>query len=135
MEFFSHSPTQGKRSTSDHMHEAVNYIKDLEKKVKELGVKRDDLRKLNNCNVVGSRSENPSDSCVMVRSCLVGVEVVISSGLKEQVLHLSRVVELLLKEGLNVVSCFSTKVNTRLIYTIQSEVPCNPLPSLLFFIC
>ncbi|KAG6746412.1 hypothetical protein POTOM_050952 [Populus tomentosa] len=67
--------------------------------------------KLNNC----------APTCeVMVRSCLIGVEVVISNGFEEQFLFLlSRMTQMLL-EGLNVISCISDKVNQSVL--IVNEV-------------
>ncbi|CAK7337126.1 unnamed protein product [Dovyalis caffra] len=104
---------KGKRAISDHMQEAVNHIKDLEKKIEELGIKRDELKNLSNLRVLVSNREN-SNGCaptceVMIRSCLVGVEVVINGGFEEQFLH-SRMMQVLLKEGLNVINSVSAKV-------------------------
>lgn len=111
------------------MQEAVNYIKDLENRIKELGVKRDELKNPSTSRVVGrfncenSNNNNLTATCaIMVRSCLAGVEVIVNSDVEEQAVHLSRLLELLVVEGLNVVSCVSTKVNRRLMFTILSEV-------------
>lgn len=111
---------------SDHIHEAVKYINDLQKKIKELSFLRDEMKKLSKLRVLepeGDRLNGFAPTSVMVRPCFVGVEVVINSGFGNQSLHLSRALELLLEEGLDVVNCISTKVNQRVIHTIQFEVP------------
>lgn len=107
------------------MNEAVNYINHLQTKIKELGAKRDEL-KLSNLIALepesGTSSAACAPTCVMVRPCLDGIEVTVNSSFMEQGLPLSRVLQILLEQGLAVVSCISTKVNERLIYTIQSQV-------------
>ncbi|KAJ0099265.1 hypothetical protein Patl1_20013 [Pistacia atlantica] len=117
---------KGKRSMSDQMNEAVNYIKHLEVRIKELGVRRDELKKSSNSSSHGSESGSSDQSVcqsnIIVRQSLVGVEVVYSCGYWEQGLPLSRVIEILLDEGLRVVNCISTKVSDRLLHTIQTEV-------------
>ncbi|XWS61869.1 hypothetical protein CRYUN_Cryun07bG0161700 [Craigia yunnanensis] len=116
---------KGKRSISDHMNEALNYIKHLQKKILELSDMRDELKKPSNSNASSSvpeSSQNSSEDSVMVRHCLAGVEVVIITCLR-QGLQLSSVLEVIVAEGLSVVTCISTKVNKSLImHIIDSEV-------------
>ncbi|KDP22360.1 hypothetical protein JCGZ_26191 [Jatropha curcas] len=120
---------KGKRSTSDHMNEAVNYIKHLQKGIKELKAKRDHFKQQNNLTgipsqiVSGSSSNCTSPSKeVIVRPCSGGIEIVLSSGLREQDLTLSRLLQVLLEAEISVVNCVSTKVNERVFHTIQAEV-------------
>lgn len=118
---------QGKRSISDHMHGAVNYINDLQIKIQDLGTTRDELRKqcnmsTSNTSQLESSSTTSSGGCVVVSPCLAGVEILVGTGFQEDGL-LSRVMELLLEEGLNVVSCVSTKVNEEnLLHAINCKV-------------
>ncbi|KAF8027431.1 hypothetical protein BT93_E0359 [Corymbia citriodora subsp. variegata] len=124
---------KGKRSMADIVYEALNYIKDMQSKIRELGDKRDELKKLESPNSRGMDTSNqltcPSSSCsscpeniVIVKSCKRGVEVAISTEI-EQGMPLRRVVEVLNgDEGLNVINCTSTKVNGRLIHRLESEI-------------
>ncbi|GMI99561.1 hypothetical protein HRI_003625400 [Hibiscus trionum] len=107
---------KGKRAISDHMNGAVIYIKDLQKRIRELSSKRDELKKLSDSSVYDLTSS------AVVRQSLDGVEVVISTGVGARALTLSRVLKLLVEEGLGVVSCVSTRIDGGLIHTIQSEV-------------
>ncbi|KAK9914152.1 hypothetical protein M0R45_037946 [Rubus argutus] len=126
---------KGKRSTSDHMNEAVNYIKHLQNRIKTLDARSDELKKFPKISTVTDRrcttgiSLNSDKvnlpSCFRVHPCFGGVEIVVSCGFREDGLpfiSISKVLEMLLEQGLTVVSCVSSNVNERLLHIIQSEV-------------
>ena len=131
---------QGKRSISDHIHEAGKYIKQLQIKIKELSTKRDDLKKhyLSDSSSIGPTDHGGAGSSssftprppqqgqfIRVQPCCGGVEIAIGTsdfGGADGGLALSRVLEVILEEGLSLVSCVSTKVNDKLLHTVQSEV-------------
>ncbi|XP_058105598.1 transcription factor bHLH36 [Magnolia sinica] len=115
---------KGKRSISDHMNEAANYIRHQQKKIKELTEKRDGLRRVTLSSSSSSLLHGKGSStspCVVVRPCWAGVEVVISSGPCDGA-PLPKILTVLVGEGLDVVSCVSTNVEDGLIHTIQCEV-------------
>ncbi|WCJ36558.1 basic helix-loop-helix (bHLH) DNA-binding superfamily protein [Euphorbia peplus] len=119
---------KGRRSISDHMHEATNYIKHLRKKISELNAQKDELKHQNDLRSVDSQIGSSSDSSsstagVRIRPCLDGVEVVFSSGLKDhRSLNLSSILQILLQNGVSVVNCVSTTVNERVFHTVMGEV-------------
>ncbi|KAK4431564.1 Transcription factor [Sesamum alatum] len=121
---------KGKRSTSDQIHEAAKYIRYLQNNARELGGRRDKLkRSLGNHELVqsekaGSSSKILSNIVVTVQACSVGVEVQISGDLSAEglILPLSRILQMLLQEGLVAVCCNWTNFDGRLCYVIQSEV-------------
>ncbi|KAJ4829746.1 hypothetical protein Tsubulata_043741 [Turnera subulata] len=133
---------KGKRSISDHMNEAVNYIKHQQMKIKQLGTKRDELKKLSNISssdalateaAAGSSNTCSQSSSVTIRPCLEGMEIVVVSDLREQELPLSRVLKVILEEGASVVNCVTTKVNEKLLHSVQTQVndpTCLNLPEL-----
>ncbi|KAH7537937.1 transcription factor bHLH118 isoform X2 [Ziziphus jujuba] len=119
---------KGKRSISDHIIEAVNYIKLLQNKIKKLGSQRDELKKLSNSATISdheSRSSSTSPPAAAAASRLSvqpfgsGVEIIISSSTSS--FPLSRVLDVLLQEGLSIVQCFSTTINDKLHHTIHSD--------------
>ncbi|KAK7823515.1 transcription factor bHLH126 [Quercus suber] len=97
---------KGKRSASDHTNEAMNYITYLKNKIQELSVRRNELKNLSNLSEV--------------QPCCDGVQILVTTNVNEGLL-LSEVLEILLREGLDVVHCFSSRENERLIYSIQSK--------------
>lgn len=131
---------QGKRSTSDQMHEAANYIKDLQRNIRELSTKRDKLKKLSgisnspSCSTKNkimiasdqSSQRHASSECpstnISIRYCKTeSVEVLVNTALREG-LPLARVLGVMAREGFSVASCVSAKMNDRFLHTIQSEV-------------
>ncbi|XP_061359006.1 transcription factor bHLH118-like [Gastrolobium bilobum] len=112
---------KGKRSMSDHMNEAVNYIKHMQNNIKELGAKRDELKKLSNSKMENQESKHTSCNFTLhENNGIVGIEI--TSGFREESLKLSKLLQLLLDEGLEVVSCLSTDVNGKLFQSVQCEV-------------
>lgn len=118
---------QGKRSISDLMHEGSNYIKHLENKVKQLEAKRDKFKKLSNLIPLvsdsGSFGTTHFPICVLVHPFPGGSQIKCSYSFRKYVFPLSRVIDMVLKEGLDVVNCTSTKTDDRFIHTIRLEVP------------
>lgn len=106
------------------MHEAVNYINHLQNKVNQSQTKRDELMKQSNLSTIrpenGSSTTNILPPYVVVHPLPGGIQIMCSCSFR---IPLSRVLDILLKEGLNVVSSTSTKTNGSFIHTIRSEVP------------
>ncbi|XP_015900346.3 transcription factor bHLH120 [Ziziphus jujuba] len=116
---------RGKRSISDHMHEAANYIKDLNKRIQELSDKGDELKSMKSplspSTAQQQDSQRRDSDSVEVRFSGAGMEVIINTALR-QGLPLSSVLKVIIAEGLTINSCVSTKVNERLLHTIDIEV-------------
>ncbi|CAN8253380.1 unnamed protein product [Cochlearia groenlandica] len=120
---------KGKRSTSDQVNEAVNYIKYLQRNIKELSSRKDKLmlvsrgRSLCSNNDDDSKCRKKKKNHVVVRKCLVGVEIIMFSshsncGGKPK---LSSVIQVLSENGLCLLNSISSIVDDRLIYTIQAH--------------
>lgn len=112
---------KGKRSTSDHIHQTVNYIKHQEEKIQKLIDKKDELKRYLSTSSALENLEGCERDTLTVRTRCVGVEVDINTALKKG-FPLSRVLAILIEEGFSVVSCISTKVNERMLHNIISEV-------------
>ena len=113
---------------SDHVLEAINYIKHMEKNIGELEVKRDKLRNLTGeSSNLDSKRVNETNSLSItftVEPCSGGgFEILMKNYLTDNNwLPLSRILDVLLDEGITVVNCVCTKVNEECLYTIQTEV-------------
>ncbi|KAL8199683.1 hypothetical protein R6Q57_013251 [Mikania cordata] len=109
---------KGNRSISDHMNQAVHYIKQMEENIKGLREKRDEHKKyVNTCQ----NSDNHLPNTVSVSFCNGGVEILINSCLLEDGFLLSEVLNTIVEEGFSVTSCTLTKVNDRLFHSILTE--------------
>lgn len=94
--------------------------------------KRDEIKGLNNISLhtldkVTSHKNNSTsslqrDDSVTVEICRVGIAVINVNTNVRRGLQVSRLLQVLLGEGLSVVSCISVKVNGRLLHTIESKV-------------
>lgn len=118
------------------MHEGANYIKHLENKVKELQAKRDEFKKSSNLSPVvvsdsGSFSTTDLPICVIVHPFPGGIQIKCSYSFRKYVFPLSRVIDMVLKEGLDVVNCTSTKTDDSFIHTIRIEVPYRLIISII----
>ncbi|KAL2542005.1 Transcription factor bHLH [Abeliophyllum distichum] len=101
----------------------ANYIRNLQNNIEELENKRDKLKNFSNDqNSKTGSCSNTLPVNVRVKSCTVGIEVSITGDFLLEGFPLSRVMEILQEEGLNVISCICTKVEGTSHYTIQSEV-------------
>ncbi|XP_010546079.1 PREDICTED: transcription factor bHLH125 [Tarenaya hassleriana] len=139
---------KGKRSSSDLVSEAVDYIKDLQKRIKEFDEKKDQIKKISDGENRASGSAAPSSteacssspsssssscSCggegkdieVVIMPCLGGgVEIVISCCFRHE-FCLSSVLQVLVEEeGFNVFRCTSATLQSsrRLLHNIFAQV-------------
>ncbi|CAH8279300.1 unnamed protein product [Arabidopsis lyrata] len=121
---------KGKRAMSDHVNGAVNFIKDTQTRIKDLSSRRDELMReigdptSRTGSGSGSGSSRSEPASVMVQQCVSGFKVVVSSSASSglEAWPLSRVLEVLHEQGLEVISSLTARVNERLMYTIQVEV-------------
>ncbi|MED6171310.1 hypothetical protein PIB30_039663 [Stylosanthes scabra] len=134
---------KGKRSISDHMNEAVNYIKYMQNNIKQLGAKRDELKKKlsnysnmeinyyhhdnnnNNNNKPTTSSTNRFFTLHESNNGVLGIEITGggAAGGEDEGVTLSDILAMLVEEeGLEVLSYLSSRVNGRLVHSVQCEV-------------
>ncbi|XP_051143510.1 transcription factor bHLH118-like [Andrographis paniculata] len=104
---------KGTRSISNHMQEAVNYIKHVEKNIEELQIRKDKLKKLSH-----SLKGHDLPNIVSVNAVENGVEVLIRS---RSDFGISRVLAKLVEREVNVISYVSTKTNGIHLHKILAE--------------
>ncbi|KAL2324468.1 hypothetical protein Fmac_023526 [Flemingia macrophylla] len=112
---------KGKRSMSDQMNQAVNYINHLQKNIKELSNKRNGLKRklsMNPCLQSHETKHASRGFTVHQNSGALGIEI---SGFTDEGFPLSKLLELLLEERLEVVSCLSTQINGKLLHSLRCE--------------
>ncbi|KAL4025242.1 hypothetical protein IC575_013622 [Cucumis melo] len=114
---------KGKRAISDQMNGAVNYIKHQEQKIKEIEAKRDELKKMYNSNNFERSKLEETSNCSFKISCFDGgvVEILITT-IGFHGFPLSRILKVVVEQGLEVIRCGSTIINHKSIHTIQIEV-------------
>ncbi|KAL4025243.1 hypothetical protein IC575_013623 [Cucumis melo] len=115
---------KGRRSRVDIVDEAVNYIEYLRGKINELHLKRDAIvKRLHLESSSSCNNDIPSTSCVVIKQYSGGLEIVISNGIiSEQNFQLSGVMRVLIEQSIEIETCSSTKLNERMLYTIQTKV-------------
>eukprot|EP01018_Ginkgo_biloba_P023629 Gb_26737 [translate_table: standard] len=91
---------KGKRSLSDQIQEAINYIHHLLKRVKELGQKRDEMRISDNIKISVRIKVNTFKDLFVFSDLLLALE----------------------EHGLEVVTAVATEVNDKVFLTIHSKV-------------
>ncbi|XP_058739917.1 transcription factor bHLH36-like [Vicia villosa] len=119
---------KGKRSVSDQIGEAANYVQFLKEKVNELEVKRDKLKEIISSRMIETAnielSADPSNmvKCVNINQIPDGVEIVICLGFEDCGSRLSDLMKIIVQEGCDVVHCVTNHVNGKIFHTIKSEV-------------
>ncbi|KAL8141491.1 hypothetical protein V2J09_014523 [Rumex salicifolius] len=111
--------SKGKRSMSDHIVESVNYIKDMQKNIKVLGDKRDNLKVSHNSYNETSSSINGCN--IEIYTNAVGLQVQIVACQSQQGFALSTALKILQEQGLDVVSSISNAANGDFHHNIQCQ--------------
>ncbi|XP_011076270.1 transcription factor bHLH36 isoform X2 [Sesamum indicum] len=100
--------TKGKRCASDHVGQAVNYVKHMQKKIEEMKMRRDKLKRLSNSSGPAntyaedqnSDMMSGSSNCVTVNGFHGAVEILMSSSFNQGDFPLSKAIAHLLGRGL-----------------------------------
>ncbi|KAK0596942.1 hypothetical protein LWI29_020404 [Acer saccharum] len=122
---------KGKRTVNDHIHEAEKHTRQLKKNIEDLSDKRDKLKYLLETEALdGHHGNTSSKNCVSVHPFFSGVQIVIRDGFREETLLLSRVLQVVVEEGLEVVQCSSVQTDDGLFHTIQSEIAVKRLKTM-----
>ncbi|KAG6579462.1 Transcription factor basic helix-loop-helix 120, partial [Cucurbita argyrosperma subsp. sororia] len=116
---------KGKRSISDHMHETVKYIQYMQRRIRQLSDKRDELKNLSGENMavgmVETLNSSRRDSVVVRSKNGLGIQVVLDTTSQHR-LPVSNILRVLAVEGLEILSCITTKVNERYLHKIECQV-------------
>ncbi|XP_022969885.1 transcription factor bHLH120-like [Cucurbita maxima] len=116
---------KGKRSISDHMHETVKYIQSIQTRIQQLSNQRDELKSLSGENMpvgaVETLNSSRRDSVVVSSTNGLGIQVVLDTAIQHR-LPVSDILQVLIAEGLEIMSCITTKVNERYLHTIECQV-------------
>lgn len=107
------------------MDQAVKYIKYMQENIEVLCFKRDQLKNfmgMMSMNTNHERLRNFLPNTVVVNRCNGGIEILINSCSTPDGFLLSRILETLVEEGFDIISCTSTRARERFLHTIQSEV-------------
>lgn len=104
----------------------MKYIKHQSKKIDGLKDKRDKLKELlsnpSSSKVIEDQcTHDYEQSSVTVKTCREGMEITVGTTLRGDV-PLSRILNILISEGMSIKSCISTRIHERLLHVIQSEV-------------
>ncbi|XP_021746707.1 transcription factor bHLH118-like isoform X2 [Chenopodium quinoa] len=121
--------------TSDLLQVTTNHIKKMEKGIKGLNDKRDELMRMMKSAVGSSTNSNTSkqkqNHYVTVKPCKDGlIEIVVSTSAMDDDDHennnrgfsLSKILRLLDEEGLNVINCSLARIDSNLVHNIQVQV-------------
>ncbi|XP_022922335.1 transcription factor bHLH118-like [Cucurbita moschata] len=116
---------KGKPSISDHMHETVKYIQYMQRRIRQLSDKRDELKNLSGENMavgmVETLNSSRRDSVVVRSKNGLGIQVVLDTTTQHR-LPVSNILRVLAVEGLEILSCITIKVNERYLHTIECQV-------------
>nr|WCO08251.1 hypothetical protein [Suaeda aralocaspica] len=130
-----------KRSTSDLLQVATNYINHLEEGIKGLNDRKTKLSTIVRSNESSMTSSNNNINSfndhllkyhVTIKPCKHGfIEVIIGNNAdyvnnkdedSQKILPLSKVLNILTEEGLDVVNCVTSRIDDNLVHTIQTQV-------------